>query len=161
MCGKAHKVVHCTKWRQICQVYLVPLNVHTAEQSVFLPVVLGPVVQSIVILTSSLMTNSLAVVTKVFSNTLKFLLQKMWVTIATHIFSEKKKKKKKNQCIGHTCISGQSRWLTLRLVLNSWSVVVNYRRYLNIRTPNLTITKINASRKHAYIISTPLNPTFI
>ena len=36
----------------------------------------GPVVQSFVSLTSSLMTNSLTVVAKVFSNTLIFLLQK-------------------------------------------------------------------------------------
>ena len=38
--------------------------------------ILGPVVQSIVSLTSSLMTNLLTVVAKVFSNTLIFLLQK-------------------------------------------------------------------------------------
>ena len=39
-------------------------------------VLLGPVVQSIVSLTSSLMTNSLTVVAKVFSNALVLLLQK-------------------------------------------------------------------------------------
>ena len=37
----------------------------------------GPVVQSIVSLVSLLMTNSLTVVAKVFSNTLIFLLQKI------------------------------------------------------------------------------------
>ena len=37
---------------------------------------LGPVVQSIVSLTRLLMTNSLIIVAKVFSNTLIFLLQK-------------------------------------------------------------------------------------
>ena len=45
----------------------------------------GPVVQSIISFTNSLMTNSLTVVAKVFSNTLIFLLQKC----ATHIFSTK------------------------------------------------------------------------
>ena len=51
---------------------------------------MGPVFQSIVNLTSSLMTNSLTVVAKVISNTLIFLLQKC----CSHFFSKKKKKKK-------------------------------------------------------------------
>ena len=45
----------------------------------------GSVVQSIVSLTSLLMTNSLTVVAKVFSNTLIFFVAKMW--IAYSIFS--------------------------------------------------------------------------
>ena len=49
---------------------------------------LGPIVQSIVSLTSLLMTNSLTVVGKAFSNTLIFLLQKCDAK-AAHIFSAK------------------------------------------------------------------------
>ena len=44
--------------------------------SLFAIFFLGPVVQSIVSLTSVLMTNSLTIVTKVFSDTLIFLLLK-------------------------------------------------------------------------------------
>ena len=52
---------------------------------------LGPVVQSIVSLMSSFMTNSISVVVKVFSDTLIFFAAKMWVAFAkaTHIFSAK------------------------------------------------------------------------
>ena len=46
---------------------------------------LGPVVPNIIRLMSSLMTNWLTVVAKVFSNTLRFLLQKCEI----HIFSAK------------------------------------------------------------------------
>ena len=52
----------------------------------------GPGVQSIVSLTSSLMTNLLTVVAKVFSNTLIFLLPKFEVLLQykdySHIFSK-------------------------------------------------------------------------
>ena len=44
---------------------------------------LCPVVQSIVSLSSSLMTNSLTVVSKVFSNTLIFLLQNVMQKLLT------------------------------------------------------------------------------
>ena len=50
------------------------LNVTEYDVCVY---ILGPVVQSIVSLTTSLMTKSLTGVAKVFSNTLIFLLQKM------------------------------------------------------------------------------------
>ena len=52
----------------------------------------GPVVQNIVSLMSLLMTNSLTVVAKLFSNTLIFLLQNVRSFCnakATHIFSAK------------------------------------------------------------------------
>ena len=61
----------------------------------------GPVVQSIVRLTSLLMTNSLTVVAKVFSDTFDIFATKTWIAFAkekaTHIFSAKKKKKKKKK----------------------------------------------------------------
>ena len=51
---------------------------------------LGPVVQSIISLTSLLMINLLAVVAQVFSNTLIFLLQKCECNAkATHILQQK------------------------------------------------------------------------
>ena len=53
---------------------------------------LGPVVQSIVSLTSLLMTNQLAVLAKVFSNTMIFLLQNVSSFCnakATHIYAAK------------------------------------------------------------------------
>ena len=57
--------------------------------------VLDPVIQSIVSLTNSLMTNLLTVVAKAFSNTLTFLLQKREKLLQsksyTHFFSKKKK----------------------------------------------------------------------
>ena len=49
----------------------------------------GPVVQSFFSLTSSLMTNSLTVVAKVFSNTLIFFAAKVQNAKATHIFVSK------------------------------------------------------------------------
>ena len=51
---------------------------------------LGPVVQSIVNLMSSLMTNSLTVVAKVFSNTSIFLLQKCELQKLLAFFFSKK-----------------------------------------------------------------------
>ena len=58
--------------------YKITEEKNTANYSSSKNDVLGPVVQSIVSLTSLLMTNSLTVVhvSKVFSNTLIFLLQK-------------------------------------------------------------------------------------
>ena len=53
----------------------------------------GPVVQSIVSLKNLLITNSLIVVAKIFSNTLIFLLEKMRVVLqcksSLHFFSAK------------------------------------------------------------------------
>ena len=56
--------------------YKITEEKNTANYSSSKNDVLGPVAQSIVSLTSLLMTNSLTVVSKVFSNTLIFLLQK-------------------------------------------------------------------------------------
>ena len=50
-------------------------------------VILGPVVQSVISLTSLLMTNSLTVVAKVFSNTLIFVLQKCESILQCKIYS--------------------------------------------------------------------------
>ena len=49
----------------------------------------GPLVQSIVSLTSSLMTNSLTFVVVVFSNTLIFLMQKNVSSFCNHNFQQK------------------------------------------------------------------------
>ena len=53
----------------------------------FIRIILGPVVQSVVSLTSSLRVISLTVLVDSIYNTLIFFAEKMWV--ATHIFSAK------------------------------------------------------------------------
>ena len=65
-------MIHCTESLLIAP-SLSEYDLNNVERHVKYQ---GSVVQSIISLTSSLMTNSLTVVAKVFSNTLIFLLQK-------------------------------------------------------------------------------------
>ena len=64
-----------TRYMYISSSYMIKRFYHKLIHFVF-SANQGPAVQGIVSLTSLLMTNSLTVVAKVFSNTLKFLLQK-------------------------------------------------------------------------------------
>ena len=63
-------------WQNVCNLHIwMQLSCSRQDYHTY-PKYMGPVVQNIVSLTSLLMTNSLTVIAKVFSNTLKFLLQK-------------------------------------------------------------------------------------
>ena len=87
-------------WTQVkCTNITVMLHFIGSDKVVTEVKIQGPVIQSIVSLMSSLMTNSLTFVAKVFSNTLIFYCCQNDSSFCSysHFFSKKKRKKKKKK----------------------------------------------------------------